>query len=168
MSYYILPKNVNSIVVNPSYSSEMPAVGVSHSLIHYYNIAKNQIITMFSDDNENDDECSFECICKIANPYEFIFSKVPGSKYSVSKLKPKNNIFYDLLELTNNLNLFSFADTGEPLQFLHFTPNYLDSIECFEMFRENENDKHQFLENYDEVDNSKFDFFTTSLYLASL
>lgn len=154
MSYYILPKNVNNIVVNPTYSSETPPVYICHSLLYYYNLVKEQIINMFSDDIE----CSFECICKIANPYEFIFSKVPGSKYSVSKLKPKNNIFYDLLELINNLNLFGFDDASKSLRFLHFTPNYSTSIECFEMFRENNNDKHLVLENYDEVDNSKFDF----------
>ena len=33
------------------------------------------------------------------NHYEYIFSKVPGSKFSVSKLKPKSSIFYDILEI---------------------------------------------------------------------
>lgn len=154
MSYYILPKNINIINLNPKCSNDLPSIYISHSLIQYYESLKQQIIDIFSD-NES---CSFEHICKLANPYEFIFSQVPGSKFSVSKLKSKNNLFYDLLEITNNLNLFSFVDPLNCLHFLHFTPNYEDSIECFEMFRENCHDNHVFLNKFNENDYTKFDF----------
>ena len=82
MSYYILPKNINIINLNPKCSNDLPSIYISHSLIQYYESLKQQIIDIFSD-NES---CSFEHICKLANPYEFIFSQVPGSKFSVSKL----------------------------------------------------------------------------------
>ena len=48
---------------------------------------------------------------KIINPYEFIFSKVPYSKFSVSKLKPKSNLFYEFLEITSTLNVFDSYKT---------------------------------------------------------
>jgi len=70
------------------------------------------------------------------NPYEYIFSKVPGSKFSVSKLKPKTNLFYDFLEIATTLNIFDFYKE-ESIRSLHITPNHSDSIDCFEMLREN-------------------------------
>ena len=105
MSYYILPKNINTINLNPKISNELCRPYLSYSLINYYNELKTQIIEMFNDDIDLSDNCYEEAI-RIINPYEFIFSKVPGSKFSVSKLKPKNNIFYDLLEIYTNLNIF--------------------------------------------------------------
>ena len=104
MSYYILPKNIHNINVNPQYSNELCRPCISYSLLNYYHEVKIQIDNMFVDDSDLSDN-SFEDAIKIINPYEFIFSKVPGSRFSVSKLKPKNNIFYDLLEIYNNLNI---------------------------------------------------------------
>lgn len=141
MSYYILPKNMNNINVSPQYSNEICIPYVSHSLINYYHKLKLQIDDMFIDDNDLSNNCIEDAI-KIINPYEFIFSKVPGSKFSVSKLKPKNNIFYDLLEIYSNLNIIdSFKETNT-INVLHISPNYDDYIECFEMFREGFKDNH--------------------------
>jgi hypothetical protein len=78
---------------------------------------------------------TFDDAIRIINPYEFIFSKVPGSKFSVSKLKPNTNLFYDLYEIFNNLNLFENCK-NDHIKSLHVSPNYNDSVECFEMFRE--------------------------------
>jgi hypothetical protein len=148
-------------------------------LINYYYSTKEQIVDFFSrhvkDDNDNfdnknhnhndtynytDNEIynvssnnSFDSACKIINPYEFVFSKVPGSKYSVSKLKPKTSIFYDLLEISSNLNIFDSFNSSQPINFLHISPNYVDSIECFEIFRDNYPDQHLYFENFD-IDNN--------------
>jgi len=107
---------------------------------------------MFNNDPDLSNN-SFDCACKLINPYEFIFSKVPGSKFSVSKLKPKTNIFYDLLEISSNLNIFDSFKITHPIKFLHISPNFQDSIECFEMFRDNYPDVHLFLENFNIDDN---------------
>jgi hypothetical protein len=141
MSYYILPKNINNINVSPQYSNELCRSYVSHSLLNYYHKLKVQIEEMFIDDNDLSNNCVEDAI-KIINPYEFIFSKVPGSKFSVSKLKPKNNIFYDLLEIYTNLNVFDSFREIDTINALHISKNNDDSIECFEMFREGFKDTH--------------------------
>ena len=98
MSYYILPKNNNIINVNPiASSSELLNPYISHSLYHYYNETRNEIEKVCASENESNN--CFDELIKIVNPYEYIFSKVPGSKFSVSKLKPKSNVFYDFLEI---------------------------------------------------------------------
>ena len=160
MSYYILPKNINIMNVNPSCSHESSSPYLSYSLLHYYNQVKNQIIDMFTNIDLSNN--NFDDAIKIINPYEFIFSKVPGSKFSVSKLKPKTNLFYDLLEIHNNLNIF------EPYKFkliysLHISPNYIDSVDCLEMLRENYVDINLYLNNNNNLDNfiideTKLDF----------
>jgi hypothetical protein len=119
---------------------------------------------------------SFECACKLINPYEFIFSKVPGSKFTVSKLKPKTNLFYDLVEISSNLNILDSFKILYPIKFLHVTNNYNDSIECFEMLRDNCPDEHLYIEKFNLDDNKyneiNFDFIfyetTQSDYFVSL
>lgn len=162
MSYYILPKNINYINVNPQSSYDLCSPYVSYSMLNYYYETKQQINDMFSSDGDLSDNC-FDKAAKIINPCEFIFSKVPGSKFSVSKLKPKTNIFYDLLEISSNLNIFEQIKNDYSNNFLHITPNYNDSIECFEIFREDYRDNHIFLNNIplgveSDLFNTKFDF----------
>ena len=154
MSYYILPKIIHQIYVNPKCSNEICGSYISYSLVNYYSFIKQQIIDMFTNDCDLSDN-SFECACKLVNPYEFIFSKVPGSKFSVSKLKPKHNFFYDLVEISNNLNIFDSFQILHPIKFLHVTNNYNDSIECFEMLRDNYPDEHLYLEQFN-LDDYKF------------
>ena len=175
MSYYILPKNIHTINVNPICSYELCSPYITFSLVNYYSLIKNQIIEMFNNDYDLSNN-SFDSACKLINPYEFIFSKVPGSKFSVSKLKPKTNIFYDLLEISSNLNIFDSFKITHTIEFLHISPNYDDSIECFEMFRDNYPDKHLFSEkfNLDDIifNESKLDFIfcetNPSSYFISL
>ena len=162
MSYYILPKNMNLINLNPQYSDEQCLPCISYSLLNYYIQIKEQIINIINNDTDVS-ENTFEFATKIVNPYEFVFSKVPGSKFSVSKLKPKSNLFYDLLEITHNLSIFDRFIDSSNVNFLHITPNYIDSIECFEMFREYNSDKHLFYDNIKLQNNiplfeNKFDF----------
>lgn len=175
MNYYILPKNIHNINVNPKCSNEISSIYLSYSLVNYYSLIKQQIIDMFTNDCDLSNN-SFDCACKLINPYEFIFSKVPGSKFSVSKLKPKNNIFYDLTEISNNLNIFDSFKIMYPMNFLHITNYHDDSIECFEIFRDNYPDNHLYFEKNNLDDNifneTNFDFIfyevTTSEYFTSL
>jgi hypothetical protein len=114
------------------------------------------------DSSYNKYEEIYEDIIKIVNPYEYVFSKVPGSTFSVSKLKPKTNLFYDFLEIALTLNIFDTFKHKE-IQSLHITPNHTDSVECFEMLRENFVDE---IICYDRINDyvlkilntSKFDF----------
>ena len=141
MSYYILPKNNNLINLSPQCSDEMCKPYISYSLLNYYLKIKEQIEDMFLYDSDLSDN-TFETVSKIINPYEFIYSNVPGSKFSVSKLKYKSNVFYDLIEIVNNFNIFDNLIISKSMNFLHISPNYNDSIECFEIFREGSSDNH--------------------------
>ena len=168
MSYYILPKNINMINVKPNSSTNKCNPYLTVTLLNYYQEIKNQIIQMFTNDCDLSDN-SFDEAIKLINPYEFIFSKVPGSKFSVSKLKPKTNIFYDLLEIFNNNNIFDSLKNTKPIKIIHVSPNFEDSIECFDIYREGYNDSHICIENID-IDNDSlkeikvdFIFYETNL-----
>ena len=92
MNYYILPKINNTVIVNPidsstNYLQLQPYI--SQSLSKYYTESNKQIKSIC----ENDNTLSYEGLIQIVNPYEYVFSKVPGSKFSVSKLKPQTNLF---------------------------------------------------------------------------
>jgi hypothetical protein len=146
MSYYILPKINNDIIVNPESSEDLCISYISHSLFNYYSETHNQILNICSCENDISYN-KYDGIVKIINPYEYIFSKVPGSKFSVSKLKPKSNIFYDFLEVCTTLNIFDLYKS-EKITALHLTEHYNDTIECFEMLRENFDDENFF---YNEI-----------------
>ena len=135
MSYYILPKNNTKICVNPiSSKKNLHNPYLSCTLYNYYNEIREQIINILLNCKDLSYN-TFDEIIKIVNPYEYIFSKVPGSKFSVSKLKPKTNLFYDFLEVSTCLNIFEkFAN--KKIKALHVTKNCNDTVECFEMLRE--------------------------------
>jgi hypothetical protein len=175
MSYYILPKNNNSININPTITDvSLSYPYISHSLYNYYNDIKEQIMDL----SLKEQDISFNIYERMVNPYEFIFSKVPGSKYSVSKLKPATNLFYDFLEISTTLNIFEFFK-HKTINTLHITKNHIDSIECFEMIRENYVDNIFYTENTNDhfiksLNNNSFDFLffelqnnTTQLYIKS-
>jgi hypothetical protein len=75
------------------------------------------------------------------NTYEFIFSKVPNSNLSVSKLKPYSNTFYIYMEI---FQMFRFLDLFENVNMktLHIGKNNHSIIECLNMIREDSEDIH--------------------------
>ena len=140
MSYYILPKNPNSIAIEICLENEEEPHSpyISHSLIHHCKDVKNLINRLC----ENEKEYlyrSIEELSKIVNPYEYIYSKVAGSKFSVSKLKPSSNAFYDFLEISQTLNIFDVYSENS-ISSVHFGKNNSATIECLNMLREENND----------------------------
>jgi hypothetical protein len=123
MSYYILPKSNNNIFINPKTTSYELNPYISHSLLNYYNECKTIVTSLCGDIH------TFSDIIKVTNPHEYVFSKVPGSKFSVSKLKTKTNMFYDLLEIHTTLDVFSNL-TNTKIQLLHIGVNCEDSVRC--------------------------------------
>ena len=179
MSYYILPKiNNDDIEFKPIDSStNMCELSISHSLFNYYNQSIdeiNQSVNKITNVNRekydintaNKTELLFnnyDNIYSLVNPYEFIFSKVPGSKYSVSKLKSKSVLFYHFLEIIYTLNIFDQFKYISSIETLHITDNYSDINNCFEMVREDFNDKIVFFdkvtdENLKIINDKKFHF----------
>jgi hypothetical protein len=136
MNYYTLPKINNKITIKQTVDFNEIKPCISKSFINYYNDLTSEIITLCNCDNNKID---YNEIIKIINPHEYIFSKVPGSNFSVSKLKPKSMMFYDLLEIFQTLNLLEIFNF-EIMNSLIVGKNYEDSLECLEILRENYNE----------------------------
>jgi hypothetical protein len=172
MSYYILPKINFLIIVNPQYDIDECKIIISYSLYNFYNNIKKQIeaITLQETNIVN----TYEEIIKIVNPYEYIFSKVPGSNFSVSKLKPNTNIYYDFLEIILTFNILD-AFKNKSINFLNVTPYYQDSSDCIEMLRENYKDDtiHNFNNNTIKeicktINDSNFDIMFFNKYYSDV
>lgn len=158
MNYYTLQKINNKINILPYSNDADFEPYISQTLINYYNELKTEILNLC-----NYDEKYYSEISRIINPCGYIFYKVPGSKYSVSKLKPKSIMFYDLFEIFQMVNIL------EPFNFdlmnsLIIGENYEDSLECLEMLRENYNNDKFFCfyeynsQMYNFIDKKKFNF----------
>ena len=158
MSYYILPKNNHFIDINPIINSTDVKVQTSHSIYNYYNETIQQLIHLSKEDLHLD----YSDLLKEINPCEYIYSKVPGSKYSVSKLKTKTNIFYDFYEIYHCMNVFeSFKNVS--IQSLYISLNFTDIMDCIDILRENKKDKQLCYPSICDINNEvihdeKFDF----------
>ena len=137
MSYYILPKTNINIDINPILETSQAETYTSHSMFHHYQEIYSQLSRLC---NNTDTINSIDNLLKIINPYEYIFSKVPGSNFSVSKLRPKTCTFYDFLEILINSNIFDCFKNND-IKSLQITENYLDTIYCSELLRENQKDE---------------------------
>ena len=160
MGYYILPKVINSYIkFNLSLHEDVIDTYISHSLFNYYKKIKTQLNDLI--DADYDSSYNVLNIIKIVNPYEFIFSKIPGSKLSVSKLHPQTSIFYDMLEIINMLNIFDIY-TNNSIKLITISLSYEDINSCYELFRENNGDhidnyKEFNFNLYEELSNKKYD-----------
>ena len=136
MTYYILPNHNNSIFINLKCDSKINELDVyiSCSLYNYYYNVKNQLINLCKFENYDISANSFEEIIKIINPYEYIFSKVPGYFFSVSKLTPNTKSFYDFLEIISLLNIYENYKNQES-NFLYISPNCTDILNHLKLVR---------------------------------
>ena len=132
MNYYTLPKINNKIKVQPNITNNIIKPYISQTLINYYNNLIEEI------NNLEKDNKYFNDVIKIVNTYHYIFSKVPGSNYSVSKIKTKSIMFYELFEIFQTTNLLE-SFKCDMISSLIVGINYEDSLECIEMLRENYN-----------------------------
>jgi hypothetical protein len=144
MSYYILPKINNILSFNLKTLNEPPIISpyISSSLIFYYCELLKEIKSIMNNDIDCSDILINEVI-KSINPYEYIFSKVPGTKYSVSKLKSASNLIYDLLEILNSINVLD--KYKEKINCIIFSSNNKDINECIALLR----DETKYNDNYD-------------------
>lgn len=154
MSYYILPKINNILFLNLKTvdSSTMIAPYISYSLIFYYTDLLKQLRYII----RNDSDCSnilVDEIIKTINPYEYIFSKVPETKYSVGKLKPSSNIMYDVLEIINSINVLD--KYKENINIIIFSHNNKDVTESIQFLR----DDSKYNDNYDNYENLNISIF---------
>jgi len=153
MSYYTLPRKQTICKLNPSYSKDKDAVRpvISFSLLHYLKVAQDQIRFLQSLQDSENPEYNIDLIYKVINPYEFVHCRVPGSKFSVSKIKASSSNFYTFMEIANSFNIFE-SFNGRNIRSLHCGKNNSATIECMNIFRENNHDY-----NYDyELDPTSF------------
>ena len=135
MSYYILPKLNHTILIDTFIENIfiLREPTISHSLIHYVNDVYDQIKKISQE--ENKDQESLENLALFIHPYDFLYRKVPNTRFSVSKLKPDTPIFYDLLEMFTMLSLLE-PYQEKNMQTIHFSFHSSSSIECMNMLRE--------------------------------
>ena len=170
MSYFLIPKINNIITVNPTLGEPTrdTTIRISPSLFNFYNNLHRKIISTCIVDSEtstiiDSSYNTYDNIIRCVNPYEYIFSKVPETKLSVSKLKPQTPLFYDFLEVSISLNIFDAHNSTNSINALHITPNQCDSVECYELLREDFCDnitKYDEIteENINSIGDKKFDF----------
>jgi hypothetical protein len=143
MSYYILPKKQTINRINPIFNQGNEPI-ISFSLIHYMNVAKELVskikYTCKTYDSEIEiQDYNIDFYYKIINPYEYIHHKVHSSKFSVSKIKASSPTFYELMEIANTFNIFE-SFVGRNIRAIHCGSNNASTIECMNIFRENNND----------------------------
>ena len=202
MTYYLLPKTNHFISIKMNIENEPLTIYTSHSLFYFYHKISEQFIRLFlkqekreiekekENEKENEKE-KIENISKIFHPYEYIFKKMPNSKFSVSKLKNQEENFYDFYEIVKTVYLFEDFYKKNMI-ILNIGPNSESINHCIELSRNNSNDeiitypsfhfnsfiKEKEIESAQIQNNKKYDFifyelekenyYNTNEYIAGL
>jgi hypothetical protein len=144
MNYYILPKKHSNIEISSTILDTNKIIHdplISHNLIFYLSEITEVLHNSINDMNIPSETSEYnDSIFQLLNPYEFIFTKIPGSKLSISKLKPFSNIFYVFLEISTILSLFN-TYTGN-IKTIHYGVNNKSTVECMNMLRDDCSDIH--------------------------
>jgi len=145
MNYYIIPKtncNIN-IVIAQTIHDIIPIV--SYSLIFYLNKTYERICQI------SDSEL-VETVSKFVNPYEFIYTSVPGSHMSVSKVNPGAHIFFEILEIIQICGLSELVNIDNAINAAYLSHNHSSIDELFTMLRYNDSDTKFGIDfNYDNL-----------------
>lgn len=80
-------------------------------------------------------------IDKIINIYEYLFSRVCGTAFSVSKLKPTNPYFYVFFELLHSFVVVDYL-SEKKMDVILFTSSNETFIDCLTILREDYNDSY--------------------------
>jgi hypothetical protein len=148
---HLIPTTTNvSIQLNIQTTREAIKPAISNSLcLHMNDINKTMLVLQETMDNH--EYQLLEHIYKIVNPFEFIFSHVPGSSVSVSKVKPDSILFFELMELFQMCAIGDLLVTHAKIHVAHLTPNYASTQYFMNMLRE---------EHDDLVISEDFDYYT--------
>jgi 23S rRNA U2552 (ribose-2'-O)-methylase RlmE/FtsJ len=132
MSYFLLPSvnsNIESVNIRQTAENE---IYISKTLNSYLNDSKQQI---------NDNFNNWDYIKKYTNTYEFIHTIIPGTKNSVSKLKPLSRSYYKMVEMSHTLNVFDNYSSSN-INTFHLAEGPGGFIEAIVDLRKNTNDKY--------------------------
>ena len=150
MSFYTLPKKNNIAKIMPQFRESIEESFEPDISFSLYNYLSKQLKELEKSAFNNDE------LFKILNPYEFLFSKVPTYKFSVSKMKPPAHSFYILMEVTHIFNLFdSFSNN---ITTMHFGSCPDATIEFIDMLREEMQDIHVTTDLLSYVNNTQINY----------
>jgi len=161
MNYYIIPKNIFNIKINVQLTSNKIEPYLSYSLFFYMNSIYDKLVKLQEKNKNNDESTSIEYINKIVNPFEFIYTNVPDSTISVSKVKADSNIFFELMEIFKVFSIDDNLSLKNKINIAHLTSNYSSTNYLMNMLREDNNDyviSETF--NYDKL----YDLFIKNTY----
>jgi len=136
MTYYILPSNKLKIDISPTTVSYCEPVHISHSVNYYNNLILDQINKLDKVEHSNN-IYSFEQVSQFVNPYQFIFSKLPAYKCSISKLASSSNTLYELIEISCVCNIFESFKYKSEINVYHIG-NASETIDLLQLFRSND------------------------------
>ena len=134
MSYYTLPHiscKINLQNLNLKFD-EANEIFINKTLSKYLNHVKKNI----SKHNKN-----WDIVKKYTNPYEYIHTPFPNSKYSISKLKPLSRAFFKFIEIANIFDIFD-KYYSKNIKSFHLAEGPGGFIEAIQLLRMNNNDKY--------------------------
>jgi len=148
MNYTILPKKGhipnflfgNIQKINES-KREFQEPYISHSVQHHYCDVFLQLARMKRNESAISNDHFKEIEKIMMNPYEFLFSKVSGSKFSVSKIKPSSKEFYVYMELMYSNSILEHLKNRN-INCLFFSSSGNVFVECMNILREDYKDAH--------------------------
>ena len=133
MTYYTLPL-VTGIINSSNFKIKFNDTNkewINKTLAKYLNQIKGQI------DKHSDD---WDNIKKYTNPYEYIHTCYPNSKYPISKLKPLSRAFFKFIEMANIFDIF--ASYNRSIRSFHLAEGPGGFIEAIQLLRLNNEDTY--------------------------
>lgn len=147
MSYFLLPSipynELISTLVEQKYNEGKNSIVINKTLSHYLSKIKGQI---------DSKQTEWDKYKKYTNPYEYIHTVIPGSKYSICKTKPLSRSYFKMIEICKSLRLLD--DLPDNCKSYHLAEGPGGFIEAIANMRENMNDKYYGITLVDDDDHS--------------
>ena len=147
MSYFLLPSipynELISTLVEQKYNEGKNSIVINKTLSHYLSKIKGQIDSR---------QTEWDKYKKYTNPYEYIHTVIPGSKYSICKTKPLSRSYFKMIEICKSLRLLD--DLPDNCKSYHLAEGPGGFIEAIANMRENMNDKYYGITLVDDDDQS--------------
>ena len=147
MSYFLLPSiPYNKDIVNlisQTYTNNDNNIIINKTLSRYLSKIKGQI------DSKQHEWDKYK---KYTNPYEYIHTVIPGSKYSICKTKPLSRSYFKMIEICKSLKLLD--NLPEICKSYHLAEGPGGFIEAIANMRENMSDQYFGITLVDDDDTS--------------
>lgn len=112
--------------------SEEHSKNINPTISNYLNKSKKNI---------DEYQSEWDNTKKYTNDYEFVGSSIPGTKHSISKIKPLSRAFYKLVEIFYSSNIIKSLKR-QPLESFHLAEGPGGFIEALLYMRNNSHDRY--------------------------